>query len=64
MNIKNDMNDITIDYYRVGNFNDINSQAPFMFNGFFVSLNTRVRMFYDRNSLHAVKWDLLITVEW
>lgn len=28
MNIKNDMNDITIDYYTVENFNDINSQAP------------------------------------
>lgn len=31
MNINSDMNDITIDYYRVENFNDINSLRALMY---------------------------------
>ena len=63
MNIKSDMNDITIDYYRVENFNDINSQAPFMFNGFLVYLNTshqtRARMFYEQELFTCNKMRLI-----
>lgn len=63
MNIKNDTNDITIDYYTVENFNDINSQAPSCLMDSRIPPLNLATMFHCRFHIHNKTRLLLITAE-